>query len=109
MATSSITPTPELIDQIATAITKSTSLRPSPPWIRTLLPTLKPAPLPVLTKTASFRLLTTDFTVPLSTQTPIFPPTVLDASLPEQTLPPGLPIPVQVVGVEDLGRSKMEQ
>ncbi|KAI9868328.1 MAG: hypothetical protein M1813_005771 [Trichoglossum hirsutum] len=109
MATSSVIPTPELIEQIATAVAKSTSLHASPSWINTLLLTLKPAPLPVLTKTASFRLLTTDFTTTLSSRSLTFPPTIYDASLPERALPAGCPIPVQVLGVEDLGRSKMEQ
>jgi RecQ-mediated genome instability protein 1 len=110
MATSVTNPSPELIDQVAVGITKATSLYPSSTWISSLLPTLRAAPPPVLIKTASFRLLTTDFTTSLSLpQTPTFPSTIHDASLPERVLPAGRPIPVQVVGVEDLGRSKMEQ
>ncbi|KAI9787608.1 MAG: hypothetical protein M1839_000139 [Geoglossum umbratile] len=110
MAASFATPTPELIDQVTTGITKAISLHPSATWVRALLPTLRAAPPPVLTKTASFRLLTTDFTTSLSQpKTTIFPSTIHDASLPERTLPAGRPIPVQVIGVEDLGRSRMEQ
>ncbi|KAI9772073.1 MAG: hypothetical protein M1840_001361 [Geoglossum simile] len=110
MAASATNLSPELIDQVATGVAKATSLYPSSTWIRSLLPTLRAAPPPVLTKTASFRLLTTDFTTSLSlSQTSTFPSTIQNASLPERILPAGRPIPVQVVGVEDLGRSKMEQ
>ncbi|KAH0543325.1 hypothetical protein FGG08_002388 [Glutinoglossum americanum] len=110
MSTSPLIPTPELISRITTSIQTSTTLHPTPAYINSLLPTLKPSPLPALTKTASFRLLTTDFTTTLShPQTPLFPPTIHDAALPEYRLPGEHPMPVQVVSVEDLGRSRMEQ
>lgn len=80
-----------------------------------LLPILSPgpsqrlAPLPALTATAKHRLLSSDITSPqiLASNTASLPPEISDVRIVSRVIPADTP--VQVLEVEDLGRSKWEQ
>lgn len=78
-------------------------------WLDSFLPTVRSnTPLPALQKTALFRILTTDIAQTLRvTQSTSFPTTVLDATKKEQTIAHTLV--VQVLDVEDIGRSRYSQ
>jgi len=99
-----------LLPQLTTHISQSKSLHPSPQWLRTFLTTQKPTtPLAALKQTALFRLLASDITTSLDTSQPslCFPPEIHDPNVRERRLRG--PIAVQVLGLEDMGRSRWEQ
>ena len=81
---------------------------PHPAFLTSILSSTR-SPLPALTATAKHRLLSSDFTSDqiLAPSTPCFPPNLSSPSV--QTTVLGADIPVQVLGIEDLGRSKWEQ
>jgi RecQ-mediated genome instability protein 1 len=85
------------------------SLHPSPTWLQELFAGQKTTvPIAALKQTALFRLIHSDFTISLSLPPfGLLPSNVLDASLPERRLRG--PIPVQVLDIEDLGRSRWSQ
>ncbi|SMR63821.1 unnamed protein product [Zymoseptoria tritici ST99CH_3D1] len=102
-------PTPqELTTALLTYLT-SKHLPPQPQFLTSLLPSLNPSiPLAATQKTALFRLLATDITSTLqSTPTSIFPPNISNPAVKEVTLPG--PITVQVLDIEDVGRSAWSQ
>ncbi|KAF2500660.1 hypothetical protein BU16DRAFT_452717 [Lophium mytilinum] len=95
--------------QEITSYLSTKSLSPTPAWLSTFLPTIRTnTPLPALQKTALFRLLATDITQSL-TRPPAscFPTTIHDATIRERKLPG--PLAVQVLDVEDIGRSCWSQ
>jgi len=84
-------------------------LTPTPTWLTAFLSTQRPnIPLPALQKTALFRLQTSDITTTLvSTATSTFPANISDAQVQTRTL--AGPITVQVLEIEDVGRSRWSQ
>jgi RecQ-mediated genome instability protein 1 len=87
-----------------------------PPHPAFLAPILNPPssqrvpPLPALTATAKLRLLNSDLTSPNildQSKAPAFPPSIGDVKVAEKVL--GYDVVVQVLDVEDIGRSKWEQ
>ena len=95
--------------QISAQVTATKSLTPNSTWLSTFLTTQRPTtPLPVLTQTASFRLLASDITKSLANaSSTCFPQDVHSANLRERRL--GGPIAVQVLAVEDMSKSRWEQ
>lgn len=88
----------------------SRGLHPSPTWLTTtFLPTIRPTtPLPALKQTALFRLLASDITQTLQrTPSSVFPPDIHNATIRERRL--AGPIAVQVLDIEDIGRSRWSQ
>jgi RecQ-mediated genome instability protein 1 len=100
---------PDLATSISTHLT-SKALPPTQTWLTTFLPTIKPTtPLPALQKTALFRILASDLATSIQTSpsTTFSPATISDASIKSQRLPG--PIAVQVLDIEDIGRSRWSQ
>ncbi len=86
------------------------SLVPSEQWLDEFRSTSRNLshPLPALTSTAHFRLLSTDFTATLSTQQgQVFPRTISDVHAKELALQ--IDIPVQVLDIQDTSTSKWSQ
>lgn len=85
------------------------NLYPTQAWLNAFLATQKPTtPLPALKQTAMFRLLASDITTSLqSTPASVFPSDILNMEIKERTLTG--PIPVMVLDVEDVGRSRWSQ
>lgn len=82
---------------------------PTAQWMASFAQCIRPnTPIPALQKTAEFRLLGTDITTSLqsSTQT-TFPAGITNPNVKELRIPG--PIPVQVLDVEDIGRSRWSQ
>lgn len=98
-----------LAAQISAQLT-SKGLVPTQIWLSAFLLTQRPTtPLPVLTQTASFRLLASDITTSLNTSsTAGFPADVHDASVKDRRLNQGS-IVAQVLAVEDMSKSRWEQ
>lgn len=99
-----------IASQISASLVSSGFPKPSDEWLTTYLVQARVGlPLPSLTATAKHRLLATDFTGPnvLSSSNPNFPRNVSDPVIKELKLPG--PIPVQVISVEDLSKSRWEQ
>ena len=97
---------------VATEITahlRSKNLSPSSAWLATFLTSIRPTtPLPALKQTALFRILASDLTNSLDHScASIFPPDIQAAHFRERRL--AGPIAVQVLGVEDIGRSVWSQ
>jgi len=100
---------PDLATAISTHLTTK-ALPPNSTWLATFLPTTRPTtPLPALQKTALFRLLASDLTSTLQTSpsTTFSPATISDPAIKSQRLPG--PIAVQILDVEDVGRSRWSQ
>jgi RecQ-mediated genome instability protein 1 len=91
------------------AFLASKGLRLTDAWLNTFLSTQSTAvPVNSLKQTAMYRILHSDISTTLHTSSGmVFPPDILDASIPERKLPDA--IPVQVMDVEDIGRSKWGQ
>lgn len=101
------TQAPAARDQIASYLAKQ-SLIPNSEWLASVLFTLPPSPLPVLQKTTEFRLYASDFTHSLQTTAASrFPTDISNGQIQERKLQG--PIPIQVLHVEDIGRSKWSQ
>jgi RecQ-mediated genome instability protein 1 len=84
--------------------------KPSAQFLSSLLASQRVLPpLPALIATAKVRLLSSDFTQPnvLDSSTFAFPPDITNPAIKEFKLTG--PIPVQVIGVEDIRRSRWEQ
>jgi RecQ-mediated genome instability protein 1 len=97
---------------IALALTNyltSKDLPPKQEWIRAFIPTIKSStPILALQKTALFRLLAADITTAVqSSPSTTFSPGIADPAIKEQWLPG--PVVVQVLDVEDIGRSRWSQ
>ena len=87
----------------------SKGLRLTDAWLNPFL-SAQPTAVPVssLKQTAMYRVLHSDISTTLQTGSGVvFPPNILDASVPERKLP-GV-IPVQLMDIEDIGRSKWSQ
>ena len=105
--------TPTLADLISALLVQNLP----PPHATFLTPILTPSsasqrlpPLPALAATAKHRLLSSDFTCPNildANKALAFPPNITDVKVVEKRL--GWDIVVQVLDVEDVGRSKWEQ
>lgn len=101
--------TSTIIEQVAAQLYKSKYLMPTQNWLSAFLLTQRTStPVPVLTKTALFRLLASDITTSLSS-TPLhcFPPNLQNPSIKECRLTG--PVVVQVLQVEDMSKSRWEQ
>jgi RecQ-mediated genome instability protein 1 len=87
----------------------SKSLTPTQAWISSFLATQRTSvPLPALKQTALFRLIQTDITTTLQRSSlSTFPNDIHDASIQERRLAGS--IPVQVLDIEDIGRSRWSQ
>lgn len=108
-ATSTTTPSPSLATLLTTHL-QTKALPPTQTWLKTHLTTTKATtPLPALQKTALFRLLASDLTNTLQTspQTTFPPATISEPRITSQILPG--PIAVQVLDIEDVGRSRWSQ
>lgn len=95
--------------QIATQLKTSKSLNPNTAWLTAFLTTQKSTtPLPALTSTALFRLLASDITQTLErTAKCCLPSDIKNIDIKERRL--SGPIVVQVLGVDDMSKSRWEQ
>lgn len=106
-------PASHLIPQLTTSLSTILPLPPSPAWLSTFLSSQKPTtPLSSLLATAKIRLLNSDITTSLtaaaaSNSAAFFPPDIHDATIKERRL--AGPIVVQVLGVEDMTKSRWSQ
>ena len=98
-----------LSTQIAHQLKTAKSLEPTATWLATFLTTQKSStPLQALTSTALFRLLASDITQTLErTANACLPPDVCNVNIKERRL--SGPIVVQVLGVDDMSKSRWEQ
>ncbi|KAJ5115906.1 hypothetical protein N7456_000254 [Penicillium angulare] len=95
-------------DQILAQIQSSKGLCVSPTWLNNFLASSPNILAPVLTKTAIFRVLASDFRESLSTNpTSILPVDISNPTFRERRLQG--PIPVQVLDIEDIGSSLWSQ
>ncbi|KAL3492578.1 hypothetical protein BJX62DRAFT_236174 [Aspergillus germanicus] len=99
-------------DQITIHLLQTKSLPVSPTWLHNFLSTINAAqrntPIPALTQTALFRLLTSDIRESLtSSASTILPVDISDANVRERRLTGT--IPVQVLDIEDVGTSSWSQ
>lgn len=99
-------------NNLSTSIYESLAAKNVPPtqiWLQNLLPSINPnVPLAATQKTALFRLLNTDITTTLqATSSNVFPAGITNSSTQEQKVRG--PIPVQVLDIEDVGRSSWSQ
>ena len=98
-----------LASQIAHQLKNTKFLEPTATWLAAFLTTQKSTtPLQALTSTALFRLLASDITQTLErTATACLPPDICDVNVKERRL--SGPIVVQVLGVDDMSKSRWEQ
>ena len=103
--------TEALETQIAAAVRSRHNLVVNLDWLEAILSTTRtpPPPLPALTSTAHFRLLTSDFTTSLSTSnaSTLLPVDTNDPNVKERKIAGN--VPVQILDVEDIGTSKWSQ
>lgn len=97
-----------LIQEIAIHL-QSKSLQATPAWLNKFVSAQRQStPLPAVKQTALFRVLASDIRQTLqATPASCFPNDVLNASIKERRIPG--PIAVQVVDVEDMGKSRWSQ
>lgn len=107
------------LNQEITTHLASKGLHPTPQWLSTFLSTVRTTTAPAAIKqTALFRLLASDITTSLARSSSssnggggggstTFPPNILDGTI-KQLVVPG-PLVVQVLDVEDVGRSRWSQ
>jgi RecQ-mediated genome instability protein 1 len=100
-----------LATQISAALQTRHNLSVNLTWLAAILSTIRtPAPpLPALTSTAHFRLLTSDFTTSLSISntSALLPTDISEPDIKERKLTGN--VPLQVLDVEDIGTSKWSQ
>ena len=100
-----------LATQISAALQTRHNLSVNLTWLAAILSTIRtPAPpLPALTSTAHFRLLTSDFTASLSISntSALLPTDISEPDIKERKLAGN--VPLQVLDVEDIGTSKWSQ
>jgi RecQ-mediated genome instability protein 1 len=100
-----------LATQISAVLQTRHNLSVNLTWLAAILSTSRtpPPPLPALTSTAHFRLLTSDFTTSLSTSntSTLLPTDINDPEIKERKLAGN--VPLQVLDVEDIGTSKWSQ
>lgn len=93
--------------QLAAQLSSSKGLRPTHDWLSSFLKTQRPTtPLQSLMQTACFRLLSSDITSTLNCDT-CFPADISNSHIQERKLQGS--IPVQVLGVENISKSRWEQ
>lgn len=87
----------------------SKQLHPQPEWLASFLASARPnTPLPALKKSAEWKLLAADITQSLDKNlSPALPARVTDVTIQEQRL--SSPVVVQVLDIEDIGRSRWSQ
>jgi len=95
--------------QEVSAHLQAKSLQPNPTWLHNFLSSQKSTiPLPALKQTAFFRIINGDVTGTLqSTPSSIFPADILNANIQERRI--AGPVIVQVLDIEDIGRSRWSQ
>ncbi|KAH0027315.1 hypothetical protein KCU78_g4006, partial [Aureobasidium melanogenum] len=88
---------------------ESKGLSATPAWIESFVSSSRQGtPLPALQKTALFRILASDFTSSIkATPTNTLPPNALNPTVKELRVPDS--IPLQVIDIEDIGRSAWSQ
>lgn len=100
----------EHVIHITTALLQQGFPKPKPQWLTNLLQTQRAStPLPALLATVKHRLLACNFATDnvLIPNTPCFPPACSSPNTKEMTIMG--PMPVQVVGIEDISKSRWEQ
>ncbi|KIW02880.1 uncharacterized protein PV09_05930 [Verruconis gallopava] len=96
-----------LAQDIASHLTRQ-GLPPTTAWLNKFLSTQRQAPLPALKQSAMFKILQTDITLSLQDSPPsIFPHDIANGEIQERQVPG--PIPVQILDIEDIGRSRWSQ
>lgn len=102
-------PTTPSIDTLLSHFTSSLHLHPRPTWLTQTLSSQRQLPTgPALLASLKFRILASDITESLQPHANLcFPPATHDGDVISVTLPG--PIAVQVVAVEDVGVSRVEQ
>ncbi|KZF21823.1 hypothetical protein L228DRAFT_248575 [Xylona heveae TC161] len=96
--------------QISTHLSTTKHMIPSTNWLASFISSQRPTtPLAALKQTALFRLLASDITQSLSkdNSATLFPPDIHNAQIQERNL--AGPIAVQVLDIEDMGRSRWSQ
>ncbi|KAL9005633.1 MAG: hypothetical protein Q9188_001589 [Gyalolechia gomerana] len=103
------TQTIQLAAEVAAHLASSKSLHPTQQWLSAFMSTQKSmTPLPALTQTASFRLLSSDITTSLSSDASYcLPPDISDVNIKERRLQDS--VVLQLLGIEDMSKSRWEQ
>ena len=98
-----------VIDQVYNQLANTKNLHPTQTWLSAFIQSQKStAPVSALVQSASFRLLASDLTQSLDkAASPSLPIDINNANIKERRLPG--PIVTQVLGVEDLSKSRWEQ
>ncbi|KAL8915427.1 MAG: hypothetical protein Q9172_006862 [Xanthocarpia lactea] len=98
-----------LATQLATQLANTKNLHPTQQWLTAFLSTQKPTtPLPALTQTALFRLLSSDITTSLAAEAAhCLPLNIHNVNVKELRLQG--PVVVQLTGIEDMSKSRWEQ
>ncbi|KAI4113146.1 MAG: hypothetical protein LQ345_005809 [Seirophora villosa] len=99
----------QLAAQVGSQLASVRNLHPTQQWLTAFMNTQKSTtPLPALTQTASFRLLSSDITTTLSADAPhCLPPDIHNTEVKERRLLG--PIVLQLLGIEDMSKSRWEQ
>lgn len=103
---------PADVQQIAAGISAqlaAKNLPPTPEWMQSFAHSIRPnTPIQALQRTAEFRLLGTDIAHSLlSSPSNTFPAGITNPNVKDQRIPG--PVPVQVLDIEDIGRSRWSQ
>ncbi|KAI4136385.1 MAG: hypothetical protein L6R39_007816 [Caloplaca ligustica] len=101
--------TTQLAAQVGAQLAATRSLHPTQKWLTAFMDTQKSTtPLPALTQTASFRLLSSDITTSLAADPSYcLPPDIHNVEVKERRLRG--PIVLQLLGIEDMSKSRWEQ
>ncbi|KAL8909161.1 MAG: hypothetical protein Q9207_000335 [Kuettlingeria erythrocarpa] len=99
----------QLAAQVGAQLASTKNLQPTQQWLTAFMNTQKfTTPLPALTQTASFRLLSSDITTSLSADAPqCLPPDTQNVEIKERRLQG--PVVLQLLGIEDMSKSRWEQ
>ncbi len=99
----------QLAAQVGAQLASTKNLHPTQQWLAAFMNTQKfTTPIPALTQTASFRLLSSDITTSLSADTPqCLPLDINNVETKERRLQG--PVVLQLLGIEDMSKSRWEQ
>ncbi|KAL8833452.1 MAG: hypothetical protein Q9170_004261 [Blastenia crenularia] len=99
----------QLAAEVATQLASTKTLHPTQQWLIAFMDTQKvTTPVPALTQTASFRLLSSDITTSLSSDASnCLPQDIGDVNTVERRLQG--PVVLQLLGIEDMSKSRWEQ
>ncbi|KAI4168886.1 MAG: hypothetical protein LQ346_009022 [Caloplaca aetnensis] len=99
----------QLAAQVGAQLAGTKNLHPTQQWLTAFMNTQKSTtPLPALTQTASFRLLSSDITTSLSVDAPqCLPLDIHNVEIKERRLQG--PVVLQLLGIEDMSKSRWEQ